>query len=106
LLDEGTHQYVKVFGSANYLKAIAGFHQKNFKGHDLENKIIAVNGGSEALYCCIMGLVNEGEEVVIFEPASECYRPQVQMAGGKTIGVQLTPKKRVILLAFSIPKPN
>jgi aspartate/methionine/tyrosine aminotransferase len=42
-----------------------------------------------------MGLVNEGEEVVIFDPAYDVYRPQVQMAGGKTIGITLRPRKRV-----------
>lgn len=68
---------------------------------DIEKHIVTTFGGSEALYCCIMGLVNEGEEVIIFDPAYDVYRPQVQMAGGKTIGIQLRPKKRVYLLIFS-----
>ena len=46
-----------------------------------------MNGASEALYCCINGLVNEGEEVIVFDPASELYRPQVQIAGGKIIAI-------------------
>lgn len=53
----------------------------------MKDKIIAVNGASEALYCCITGLVNEGEEVIVFDPACELYRPQIQMAGGKTVGI-------------------
>jgi aspartate/methionine/tyrosine aminotransferase len=43
-----------------------------------------------------MGLVNPGEEVIIFDPAYDVYRPQVQMAGGKTIGITLKPRKKVI----------
>jgi aspartate/methionine/tyrosine aminotransferase len=43
-----------------------------------------------------MGLVNHGEEVIVFDPSYDCYRPQVQMAGGKTIGIPLRPKKSVL----------
>jgi len=41
-----------------------------------------------------MGLVNPGEEVILFDPSYDCYRPQIQMAGGKTIGIpfSLRPK--------------
>jgi aspartate/methionine/tyrosine aminotransferase len=44
-----------------------------------------------------MGLVNPGEEVILFDPSYDCYRPQVQMAGGKTIGIPLIPRFNVIL---------
>jgi len=59
------------------------------------------NGGVEALYCSIMGLVNPGEEVIVFDPSYDCYRPQVQMAGGKTIGIPLIPRKTVTLIELS-----
>jgi len=48
-----------------------------------------------------MGLVNPGEEVILFDPSYDCYRPQIQMAGGKTIGIPLRPKKSVFLYLFS-----
>lgn len=86
---------MRAFGSLNYLKSIKNFHGETFNDLDIEKHIVTTFGGSEALYCCIMGLVNEGEEVIIFDPAYDVYRPQVQMAGGKTIGIQLRPKKRV-----------
>ena len=44
-----------------------------------------------------MGLVNPGEEVILFDPSYDCYRPQVQMAGGKTIGIPLIPRFNVDL---------
>jgi kynurenine---oxoglutarate transaminase / cysteine-S-conjugate beta-lyase / glutamine---phenylpyruvate transaminase len=91
----GSHQYVRAFGSLNYTKAIADFHKKTFGNLDHENNIVTANGGVEGLYCCIMGLVNQGEEVIVFDPSYDCYRPQVQMAGGKTIGIPLKPKKSV-----------
>jgi hypothetical protein len=60
-----------------------------------------VSGGVEGLFCSIIGLVNPGEEVITFDPSYDCYRPQVQMAGGKTIGIPLIPRVTVLILLFS-----
>ncbi len=56
---------------------------------------MTVNGAVEGLFCAILGLVNEGEEVVMFDPSYNAYRPQVQMAGGKSVGLPLKPRKNV-----------
>lgn len=60
----------------------------------------------EGLYCAIMGLVNPGEEVILFDPSYDCYRPQVQMAGGKSIGIPLIPRKNVSYHIFSNLRPK
>ena len=86
---------MRAFGSLNYVKAIAEFHKKSFGTLDPENDIVTVNGGVEGLFSCIVGLINQGDEVLVFDPSYDCYRPQVQMAGGKTIGMPLIPKKSV-----------
>lgn len=88
---------MRAFGSLNYTKAIAEFHKKTFGDLDPDKNIVTANGGSECLYCIITGFVNPGEEVIIFDPSYDCYRPQVQIAGGKTIGIVLKPKKTVPL---------
>lgn len=41
-----------------------------------------------------MGLLNPGDEAIFFDPAYDCYRSQIQMAGGKAIGLPLKPRKR------------
>jgi aspartate/methionine/tyrosine aminotransferase len=51
-------------------------------------------------------LLNPGEELILFDPSYTCYRPQVQMAGGKTIGIPLIPRKTVYLLELSNPRKN
>lgn len=65
-----------------------------------------VSGGVEGLYCAIMGLVNPGEEVILFDPSYDCYRPQVQMAGGKSIGIPLIPRKNVSYHIVSNLRPK
>ena len=61
-----------------------------------ETNIVTVNGGVEGLYCAIMGLVDEGDEVIFFDPSYDCYRAQIQMAGGKSIGLPLKPRQAVL----------
>lgn len=87
---------MRSFGSLNYVKAIADFHRATYGDLDPENNICVAMGGVYGLYCCILSLVNHGDEVIIFDPSYDCYRPQVQMAGGKSIGIPLIPRKNVL----------
>ena len=91
------HQYTRAFGSLNYTKSIHNFHKNRgaFENIDHETQITTVFGGVEGLFCSIMGNVNPGDEVLFFDPSYDCYRPQIQMAGGKAIGLPLRPKKSV-----------
>ena len=47
-----------------------------------DNEITVTQGATEAIYASILGLVDPGDEVIIFEPFYESYLPAVQMAGG------------------------
>ena len=95
MTDSANHQYVRAFGSLPYVEAIAKFHAKRFTNINPETDIVTVNGGVEGLYCSTLALVNPGDEVLQFDPSYDCYRPQVQMAGGKTIGIPLKPRNSV-----------
>ena len=97
---------MRAFGSLNFAQAIADFHKKNFPNLNPETDITTVFGGVEGLFCSIVGNVNEGDEVLFFDPSYDCYRPQTQMAGGKPIGIPLKPKVSVPLLQSSTPRPN
>ena len=54
--------------------------------------MLVTAGGAEALFCCFMGLMDPGDEAILFDPSYDCYRAQVQMAGGRTRAVPLKPK--------------
>jgi aspartate/methionine/tyrosine aminotransferase len=53
---------------------------------------LVTSGGVEALYSCFMGLMDPGDEAILFDPSYDCYRAQIQIAGGKTRAVPLRPK--------------
>lgn len=49
---------------------------------DPQTEITVTHGATEAIFATIMGLVNPGEEVILFEPFYDSYVPAVRMAGG------------------------
>jgi len=48
-------------------------------------------GASEGLFATMQAFLNEGDEVILLEPAFDIYAAQVQMAGGKSVYVPLRP---------------
>ena len=55
-----------------------------------DTQICITAGATQALYTAIMAFVHSGDEVIIFEPAYDCYTPQVQLAGGTVKPYQMT----------------
>lgn len=47
-----------------------------------ETEVIVTHGATEALFATILGLVNPGDEVILFEPYYDSYLPAVEIAGG------------------------
>lgn len=87
----GNHQYTRAFGTIELVNSIAKYHTRYQNLNPLTD--ICVNaGGVGALYSSITGLVNPGEEVILFTPFYDCYQAHVQMAGGISRTVALKPK--------------
>lgn len=57
--------------------------------YDPETEITVTAGGTQAIYTAITALINEGDEVILFTPAYDCYAPAIELAGGKPVYVQL-----------------
>ena len=81
---EGPNQYPPMRGRIELRKAIAG-HAKRFYGLDYnpDTEVVVTSGATEALTASIMGLVGEGGEVVLIEPAYDSYRPIAEAVGAK-----------------------
>lgn len=54
-----------------------------------ENCILVTPGGKNAIYLAVQALLNEGDEVIVLDPAWVSYEPIVQAAGGVTVKVKL-----------------
>ena len=59
---------------------------------DPETNINITSGATEAIYAAITATVREGDEVIVLEPAYDCYVPAIQLNGGVPIFVPLNEK--------------
>jgi aspartate/methionine/tyrosine aminotransferase len=56
---------------------------------DPETEITVASGATELLLDAVLGLVDPGDEVIIFEPSYDAYVPDIQMAGAVARSVTL-----------------
>jgi len=54
-----------------------------------ESEITITSGATEAIYCAIQALIHPGDEVIVFDPAYDCYAPSIRLAGGVPVHVPL-----------------
>ena len=54
-----------------------------------ESEITITSGATQAIYTAIAAIVREGDEVIIFTPAYDCYEPAIELNGGKPVFVQM-----------------
>ncbi|MBX3056099.1 MAG: aminotransferase class I/II-fold pyridoxal phosphate-dependent enzyme [Anaerolineae bacterium] len=77
------NQYAPSYGRPSLKQAIAAKMKRHYGlGADPDQEILVTHGATEALCAAILGLVNPGDEVILFEPFYDSYVPDVLMAGG------------------------
>lgn len=89
-MQEGFNQYAPMPGILPLREAISKKMESLYSAqYDPETEITITAGATQGIYSAISALVDEGDEVVIFTPAYDCYAPAVTLNGGKPIFVQL-----------------
>ncbi|KAJ8980218.1 hypothetical protein NQ317_010214 [Molorchus minor] len=87
------HQYAKPNGHVRLVNVLAKLYSKLLlREIDPDTEILATLGASEALFCAVSGLVDQGDEVIIIEPYFDVYVPLIKMAGGTPRFIALKPK--------------
>ncbi|MEI6559229.1 MAG: aminotransferase, partial [Rhodospirillaceae bacterium] len=56
-----------------------------------QREVMVTSGATEALAACLLGLIEPGDEVVLFEPLYDSYLPIIRLAGGVPRLVTLRP---------------
>jgi len=91
-LDAGHHQYSPLAGVPRLREQIAAKTDRCYGVTvDPESEITVTTGATEALFSTITAMVRPGDEVILLDPAYDCYAPAVRLAGGKTVHVPLLP---------------
>jgi len=85
------NQYARSAGDPVLVEALAR-HYSPLVGRKIDalTEVTVSVGATEALYALLQAVINEGDEVVVLEPAFDTYPAQVQMAGGVCRFVPLT----------------
>ena len=91
-INGGLNQYPPGPGMAVLRQAIAE-HQQRFYGltFDPDREILVTAGATEALAGALLGLLDTGDEVVVFDPMFDSYGPCISLAGAITRPVLLRP---------------
>lgn len=89
---DGPNQYPPMMGLPG-LRQAASAHYARWQGLTLdpETEIMVTSGATEAIAAALFGLIEPGDEVVLFQPIYDAYLPLVRRAGAITRFVTLTP---------------
>lgn len=55
-----------------------------------ENEVTVTSGATEALFDAIQATVGAGDEVILFDPAYDCYDPAIRLAGATPVRLPLS----------------
>lgn len=111
----GQNQYAPMPGLPALRQKIAEKTERLYGAvYNPETEITVTAGATQAIFTAIAALINEGDEVIVFTPAYDCYEPAIELHGGKPVFIQLqqpdysidwrsvkkiiTPKTRMIIL--------
>ncbi len=114
-INAGLNQYPPMAGIIGLREAIAEkMHFLYGAQYDPEHEVTVTPGATYGVFTCVTAFVSPGDEVILFEPAYDCYGPAVEVNGGVPVYVQMrypdysidweavknaiTPKTRMIIL--------
>ena len=88
----GYNQYPSMMGIPELRQAIAD-HYRRFHQVDLDpaREVLVTSGATEAIAGALFALIEQGDEVVLFQPTYDAYVPLVERAGGVPRFVNLRP---------------
>lgn len=87
---KGFNQYAPLMGDSLLRKTVTGHHSDLYRtNYDWDKECIIVAGATQGIYTALTTIVSKGDEVIIIEPAYDCYAPSIQMIGGKAVPVEM-----------------
>jgi methionine aminotransferase len=89
---QGLNQYPPMTGVPILREAVASkiiaLHGRQY---DPASEITITAGATQAIITIILAVVHPGDEVIVLEPCYDSYVPNIELAGGVTVRVPLTP---------------
>lgn len=82
-LNEGKNQYCPMAGLPALRQTLSEKIERCYGMQvNPETQLCITAGATQALFTAITAFIRQGDEVIILEPAYDCYKPEVLIAGG------------------------
>ena len=89
-MKDGFNQYAPMPGIFSLREKIAEKIASLYNAsYNPDSEITVTAGATQAIFTIITAMVQQGDEVIIFAPAYDCYDPTIRLNGGKTIELEL-----------------
>lgn len=87
---EEIHQYLPMAGLPSLLEKIAQLNRDSYQRNvDPATEILITAGATEGIFAAIQALVFKGDEVIILDPAYDCYETPVILCQAKAVRIPL-----------------
>ncbi|MEO6304323.1 MAG: methionine aminotransferase [Bacteroidia bacterium] len=89
-MSAGFNQYAPMPGVIQLRECIAKIVSNCYgQNYNPDTEITVTAGATQAIYTAIAAFIHAGDEVIVFEPAYDCYIPAIALHGAKAIVSQL-----------------
>jgi methionine aminotransferase len=91
-MKDGHNQYAPMAGVMSLRERIAEKTEKLYGAvYNPDTEITITAGGTQAIFTVISAMIHPNDEVIIFEPAFDCYAPAIKLMGGVVKSLALEP---------------
>jgi methionine aminotransferase len=91
-MKNGHNQYAPMAGVMSLREEISRKTEKLYGAvYNPDTEITITAGGTQAIFTAITAFIHPNDEVIIFEPAFDCYAPAIKLAGGIVKSLELEP---------------
>lgn len=90
-VQQGVNQYAPSAGIAPLQQQISALVKRRYQANiNADDMVTMTSGATEALFVAIQSITRSGDEIIVFDPAYDSYKPAIELAGGKAVHVALS----------------
>ncbi|QNK64174.1 methionine aminotransferase [Pedobacter sp. PAMC26386] len=88
----GHNQYAPMTGIQSLRELVADKVNLQYgSNYHPDTEVTITAGGTQAIFTALTACIQAGDEVIIFEPAYDCYAPTIKMLGGLVKSYEMAP---------------
>ena len=92
-IKNGWNQYSTSNGDPYLRATLSEYYENQYNlKYNPETEITVTHGATEGLFNSIVGLFDEDDEVIIFEPFYDAYPADISVSGAKVVSIALDPE--------------